>query len=328
MKKNFQCEKEIYTMQPGFDKHGANGRTVKATAQKTGATVIIKMPLLDGVGEQDMDRRITELNTFLGIEGRILPRLRGVKGVAQLLDQGITRYRGKKGSTIRFNVYEFIKGVNLKEWTDLYAEYHRKPNFTGIQDVGMWVKMANSLIRILTKVHSRKIVHGDLWHQNIIVRDVDPEAFAPDPKSELVLIDFGWAIALDQSSFLRANRNVWISNWAPERVKHDNSNPRWYKPVDIYSLGNTLLFLAAGDHEINPFLPHLTEKIKDRSYAYKIENCPSAKIFKTDSEIKAEIGGAIAKNNPQLYEDFPAISEFIMFCMRPDLRGGQNMLEW
>ena len=323
MKKLFRGQgvNDSYVELSGFDKHGVNGRTFLATAQKTGKTVIIKMPLLEGVSSQDMGARIQNLNTFLGIEGRILRKLKGVKGVAELLDQGITDYRG---DSIRFNAYEFIPGVDLETWTDLYAKHHKKKTFQGIGEAETWLQIANNLTSILTDVHSRKIVHGDLWHQNIIVRDVKPEAFAPHAKSKLALIDFGWGIALDQRTSLRADRNIWIPNWAPERVKHDNSNPRWYSPVDVYSLGNTLLFLAAGKCEIIPFLPELVRAIPNRKEAYRIHNLHGSKqnnspIFRSDTDLKAQIAELISKRNPTLYDAFPAISEIIMYCMRPDV---------
>jgi serine/threonine protein kinase len=319
MKKNFQGVRGGSFDVLGKLGNGANGDTYRATSRKNKKTVVIKMPKLEGVKALDLDERILKINHSLEVETRVLSKLSGVKGIAQLIDHGLTPFNPKKA--VHFNVYEFIAGKTLTEWAELYAKFNGKQKFEGIREPSLWLKLATNLTSLLSDVHSRKVVHGDIWHENIMVKGVQSKSFIPANHTDLVLIDFGWGIVLDQRASLRADRSVWFPHWAPERVKHDDSNPRWYSPVDIYSLGNTLLFLAAGESKVIPFLPHLVTELTNRrgAPAYKIQNSHGHHIFKPESEIKAFIANLIAKNNPQLFESFPAITEIIMFCMRPEV---------
>lgn len=319
MKQHFDGKNDTYFVIKKF-KAGANGITYLAKGKKSGLKVIVKRPKLDKVEDQDLGRRIKRLNGFLEVEGDVLSKLKGVRGVAQLLDQGQAFHKGKLGRRINVNVYQYIPGVNLEEWTTQYAKYHHFRKFQGIHDSRLWFTLASQLIQILTDVHTKKIVHGDLWHQNIIVKGANPEMFDPAYHPKLVLIDFGWGIAFDELISRHADRSIWFPHSAPERVEHDGSNPRWYSPVDVYSLGNLLLFLAAGDCTVIPFKKGLYKELGDGSGGYEVSGLEeSADPYKPRAEIKAGIDSVIASNNPELYKTFPAITELIMFCMRPSV---------
>jgi serine/threonine protein kinase len=325
MRKQFIGKKDIYTVKKEFHA-GQNGRTYLAIAQQTASEVIVKIPKLDGVNPEDLPERIPLLNSFLEVEASLLSKLRGLRGIAQLLDRGVAYHKGKLGTQLWFNVYEFVPGLNLDEWSKLYAKSLGLSQFKGIRDPLLWLRFATSITGVLADVHSRKVVHGDIDKKNVIAHAANPDLIQLSDHANLVLIDFGWGIALEQHTSVPANRSIWYPHWAPERVKHDDSNPRWYSPADIYSLGNFLLFLAAGDCKIIPFRDEFVKDLKDNKGGYEILNCnqigesnSTIDIFKSRSELKALVSSEIASRNPELYEGLPFISELIMFCMRPNV---------
>ena len=107
-----------------------------------------------------------------------------------------------------------------------------------------WLEIAEAVAEALTEIHTRRVVHGDLWPPNVFVRAKEQVASREMPLVKL--IDFGesWAIgnALDTAG---------TSNWRhayspPERVL---STGRRSESYDVYAFGVLLMWLACGHSE-------------------------------------------------------------------------------
>lgn len=96
-----------------------------------------------------------------------------------------------------------------------------------------WFRVANMIAIALAAVHRRRVIHGDIWPDNIFVDDSDIE--------RAVFIDFGESFVSLPTGDHRSQPNH--SYRAPERGAPD------YVPteqIDIYSFGKLLLYLAIG----------------------------------------------------------------------------------
>lgn len=322
-KENYLVEREL--------EPGANGQAYVAIGEKTGRRVLIKTPKFKGVHEKEFFERMEKLQPQLNTERHVLKNLKGLRCVAQTIDNSYFKVgRSKDSENLIFNVYQFIPGITLEKWCELYAQSRGRSPFRGIQEFTIWCKLVTDLLRVVAEVHTRKVVHGDLHAGNVILTGAKEKSFRAGSYGRTVLIDFGWGIVLGDDSLSRADgRNLWRPQWAPERVMHNDSDPRWYAPVDIYSLGYMFLILAVGDLKkdnlsVIPFARPHYHAVPGESGLFSMTNLSaderdSSPIFRPDSEIKDEISRLIADRNPDLYREFPAIAEAIWFCMRPNV---------
>ncbi|HEX3685430.1 MAG TPA: serine/threonine-protein kinase [Bryobacteraceae bacterium] len=285
------------------DGEGGMGITYRAEQIEPPSKIelIAKVPKFDST--VDSPDRIIQLNIGLAREIRLHENLRGLSCVAQLVDTSI-----RKENAARANIYQFVPGLSLEKWCAEYARQKGKKQFSGILDAKVWFELATRLTNVVAQVHSKKVVHGDLWARNVIMRHTIARSSLADQPLDPVVIDFGWGLRRDEVE--RADRSVWYPHWPPERATRGSIKPRWYAPVDIYSLGMLLFELAAGRHQLIPFSDY--EPANKRG-GFLIK---STALRDTES-IKDEIRTVLKRRNPKFYHQVPGITELIMFCVRP-----------
>jgi serine/threonine protein kinase len=144
-------------------------------------------------------------------------------------------------------VMEKIEGVNLKE----YIKQSGKP-IKG--DLGLrWLK---EMVEILDRVHSQDIIHRDIKPQNIMLQ----------PDGKLVLIDFGAVTnegivgegtetatatsGTQTATHTAGGTSIFSKGYAaPEQIQG-----KAIKESDIYSLGQTFIYLLTAKEPNNPIM--------------------------------------------------------------------------
>lgn len=136
----------------------------------------------------------------------------GVVEAYRLIRRGFLQQR--KQYTL---VMKYVDGVDLRR-------EHRYP-------MGQMIEMMRQVSSILSAIHARGIIHGDLKPENMIV----------NPAGHVTLVDFGFSCpAGSQPMSIRGTRDYM----APEQV---DMGPLTEK-TDIYNLGATMYFLFGGRH--------------------------------------------------------------------------------
>lgn len=259
---------------------------VQRPAQGSGVTrnqlVVIKTPQMKStLNHEEILERLKDLFEKGSIEAGTKRSLRDVKCVAHVLDHGeyykMLKNRRLSDESILIVVQEYVPGPRF----DLFMKdsYGKGTGaFRGVPraaDFFLWTRKIVSAVR---RVHQKQVVHGDIWHNNIIVR-----ARTADP----VLIDFGQAAFCAKGPGL-GGRNQ--GSWMPPEGSGTIS-------ADMYSLGGLLLYLAAGDYDPR------TERFP------RIDNPDKLKTYVVDR---------IVKRNPALYRDNWGIGDIIARCLRLD----------
>ena len=141
-------------------------------------------------------------------------------GVVAALGQGVAEGRP-------FMVMEYIQGVDLR----VYANKLRlRPPAERAAEVR---RMGEALCLALEAVHAAGLIH----------RDVKPSNVMQDERGRVRLTDFGVVKDADSVERTRAGILVGTAAYAsPEQIRGEALDPR----SDLYSLGCTLYFLAAG----------------------------------------------------------------------------------
>lgn len=158
----------------------------------------------------------------------ISPRLEGCKSAAFLVKAGWCCIKdGESVSPILVTIQPLVP--------DDYAilEDSLKPG-AGSKH---WQDIALSVARAISEVHSRRVVHADLWPPNIFIRKDNKHA---------MLIDFGesWSPEVPSEKAF-SDPNKWQHPYkAPERQRLTSKNS---EAVDVYSFGAILLWLAIGN---------------------------------------------------------------------------------
>ncbi|HET8684938.1 MAG TPA: protein kinase [Micromonosporaceae bacterium] len=101
---------------------------------------------------------------------------------------------------------------------------------------GAVLTLAAGLAEALASIHRAGIVHRDLKPSNVLLDDTGPH-----------IIDFGVALAADETRMTRSVVVGTPSYMAPERLHGDDAGP----PSDVFSLGATLVFAATGRSLVN-----------------------------------------------------------------------------
>jgi serine/threonine protein kinase len=233
--------------------HGAFSETYKAKIIKIetvleemeiGQEVVIKIPKLDiNRPLQEKVKYLTSILEQLIHEYTSLKRLRGIGGIAQVLDYGTYQYildheRDISAPTV-FLVKELIDGKRLDDFFIL----------------------AKKLSSNLRQIHQNQVVHGDLWPQNIMINS----------DNEPIIIDFGQALFRDLV-FLPAERATASHAYIPPEGSG-------FVGADIFSLGCVFYYLATGEdppmpvEDIDKLKIQITEKIRKINETLYNKNC-------------------------------------------------------
>jgi serine/threonine protein kinase len=203
-----------------------------------GDVVVVKVPtLIFTLSSDERERILSDLYNLFRKEKRSLERLAGVACVAKFLDHGFYEYplQSIPGEEVVqtpdavFMVQEYVEGTSLDndEYRCLSCE--------------KFFDIAIKLTRAVRDIHSRMVIHGDLWPENILIRNGEP-----------VLIDFGQALFRDTVGKIIPIPGQKEPYVAPERQRSVSG--------DIYSLGGVFHYLATGNPP--PTLTNDLEQIK------------------------------------------------------------------
>jgi serine/threonine protein kinase len=173
------------------------------------AVKFIRFP--DGEHDEEMVRRFVR-------ESRITARLQH-PGVPAVFDAGTSGGRP-------YLVMQRIHGMSV---ADLVAEQDRLP-------VGWAAAIAAQVCSVLTAAHRASLVHRDLKPTNLML----------EPDGTVKVLDFGLAVALEQSDASRITRTGMTPGtpayMAPEQLLTGLSTPQ----SDLYALGCTLHEMLTG----------------------------------------------------------------------------------
>ena len=283
-----------------------------------GEKVVVKFPKLDAIYAAGGSHKTkADLETAVQHEYEVQYAMKKNRHAARLLDYGAAVVKHRSGvQSVPFLVYEFIDGLSLDDWAKkVYAKARRLSAFTGIVEPATWFTLSTKLRAGLNHLHEERIVHGDIWPSNVMIRRKKDWAYSPEP----VYIDFGKSFITDRVLDQPALKARWQKYLAPERVitraeakerSHREAPHRWYSPADIYSLGMVFLYLAAGESDVLIFknlepLPEGYFDVIDNSYY-------------TNHELKEMVIDAVRSRNPRLYSGFPEVADIIMHCIRPE----------
>jgi serine/threonine protein kinase len=251
-----------------------------------GMLVVVKTPTLDlGRSYYDKEHRLAALHVEATANYRSLQRLRGLDCVAGALDFGAIPVKLGQGvdSPAFFIVQEYVEGERFDRF--LQTLFHAGEKY--VIGASAFFDWARKISESLLKVHQRGVIHGDLWPENIMVRDAQP-----------VLIDFGQGVFRDfpltQTTLLSRPHDYL----APERLRAagERLGSTWYVAADIYSLGGVLFYLATGEDPPSP----------------RLRQCQDVDATKT------LIVQELEARNPDLYNEDHGVADIIARCLRRD----------
>jgi serine/threonine protein kinase len=214
--------------------------------------------------------------------------------IADVYEVGTCMFEIKgEGMLVPYIIQEYIPGKPLKKWCE--ENYSDNGSFHGIPSAEKWFALVKSLTRIIALVHRERVIHGDIWPPNIIMK-----TSLNDLDAEPVLIDFGQAWLVEKELIARSTNDVSYKFYAPEKSRSGNV---WYAPADLFSLGGVFYVLATGEDPPNVF----SDKRND------IDS------YKSNTELKYEIAETIQRVNSSLYNENPGIVDVIQYCLRPQV---------
>lgn len=191
--------------------------------------VVVKIPLLhEQVEFGALQDRLQALNESLLREIHLKYRLRNVRCVAQIVDNGQVEIRSHTDVPLfaLFVVQQFVAGQRLDEYV-----CERFPDgdgsFCGIPDAETLFDVSLKVARSLREIHKAQVVHGDVWFKNVILAS-----------EGAVFIDFG-------KSFLR---DLNLARHTQDRKPRPFQPPEGRGSVkgDIHDFGGLLYYLATG----------------------------------------------------------------------------------
>jgi serine/threonine protein kinase len=144
---------------------GGLSRVLAGRSVVDGTHVAIK--IVNGTGKES-DRAIA--NDLYELELRNLKKLRGVPNVIQLLDHGFDA--------------SLNENILVLEWLEISLS-ERLSQVNNIVPAKDWVNFSQTLMRSVSRAHSRSIAHRDIKPGNIMFRTNSPNDW------DCVLIDFG-----------------------------------------------------------------------------------------------------------------------------------------
>ncbi|MBC8066390.1 MAG: hypothetical protein H7Y17_16280, partial [Chlorobia bacterium] len=215
--------------------------------------------------------------------------------IPRVVDLGFGSLQPGHAATVPFIVYELLDGHTIADLGE-----SQRDRLAWILNPTEFVARVGKIIDTLAKLHSMRILHGDVHPGNIMqVRRDDDE--------ELILIDFGQSFLLD--GFLaKTLHDKGSSNpyTAPERLVRLTNGPVWQGQADIYSLGATILSLLTG--------------------------CMPQENLRTSGGIEGDrtayIDALIEESNSPVCKTFPGLAQIISKATEPALdRRYQSMMD-
>ncbi len=269
------------------------------------AARVIKFPKIDLVKHsiQETEAWLMRAQSSLRNELQASAELAEIDGVAPLLDVGgammqFDEQPSRPELPVFFTVSQFVEGEQLGAWAE---RVYSSPDgtFRGIRNAEQWLGLARLLLAKLDEIHCRRVVHGDIWPDNIMV----------SADGKLTIIDFGeaWCMSHQLESTSGQSYHPYL---APERYSDMPEGSRWYSSADIYSMGAVLFQLATG-----------CEK-KELPSPFQGDT----RTLRRGRDLKREIVLAIKARNRTLYEQQPGIADVILMCMRPKSQTARRRL--
>ena len=190
---------------------GGMGASYRAIDERTGATVVVKIPSLALIGDP---ATFSRYQRELEIGGRLEhPRVQRLIGSGQL--RGGAPYM----------VLEYVPGESLRAYLSAHAPL----------PVDEAVRLVLELADALQYCHDRGVVHRDLKPENLYVT----------PEGHIVVGDFGIALlqGARRLTFRRLTNSVGTPDYmAPEQVSGERGDAR----TDVYAVGVILYEMLTG----------------------------------------------------------------------------------
>jgi formylglycine-generating enzyme required for sulfatase activity/tRNA A-37 threonylcarbamoyl transferase component Bud32 len=181
----------------------------------------------------------------------------------------------RQGSSL-YLVQEFIVGETIN------AEIQQHP-FKEAQVR----QLLTDLLPILEFIHSRNVIHRDIKPENIIRRATD---------GKLVLIDFGGAKQVTQTSMGRPGTGIYTMGYAPNEQISGYTSPT----SDIYALGVTCARLMTGCFPIQDSEGNISDRLYD---AFNAEWLWRERLQEEGVSLSQELGQIIDKMLQHLARD-------------------------
>jgi serine/threonine protein kinase len=242
-----------------------------------GDPVVIKVPLfIPFLNDAQLTEMASDLNALFTYEEATLGRLRGLECVARHLDSGSYPLPRPPGTTTKFIVQQLIEGQRLDHYLCNQFGNGNPARFKGLP-APAFCRLARQLAVSVRDIHSNLVIHGDIWPENILVRDSDERP---------VLIDFGQAVfrvAVGRVSDISGRNEAYV---APERTRSVAG--------DVYSLGGVLHYLATGEPPPSPIED--IEKLK-RKIVENISGC-NPDLYGNFRGVADIVAGCLRRNDP------------------------------
>jgi serine/threonine protein kinase len=215
-----------------------------------------------------------EFSRDKGLHDRFARELRMARAVD---DANIVRVRGTgEVDGLLYILMQYIEGP------DLGALIKKR----GFLDPGRAAEVIREVASALDAAHGQRLLHRDVKPANILVADVDGQAY---------LADFGLAVQVGAHTRM-TRTGQWVGSvdyMAPERFEDDPEDAR----TDVYSLGCVLYQALTGEV---PY-PKSSDPAKGYAHVHEPPPAPTARRRELSPAFDAVIERALAKNPAERY---------------------------
>ena len=117
-----------------------------------------------------------------------------------------------------YMVMEYVKGVNLEEWIQI----------SGMISIEQTEKLFAPFIKNVKLMHNKNVIHRDICPENIIV----------NKNNQLILIDFGTALIVNQDNSEIVSSVTYRRDYSPrEQIEGKCIDENW---MDMYAIEATI----------------------------------------------------------------------------------------